>query len=222
MISSDMEQRRMAAKSNPIERKITYKNITIPYTLIKSARTSYAISISVDKGVVIRTPKRMNELFLEKMLREKEEWIITKYEEVLKARARRASSQYNTKQKEEIRKRYIKAAREYFPKRVQYYVNEIYWEDNELYDETNLPYRSITIREQKTRWGSCSSNGTLSFNVRLMLAPPAVLDYVVVHELCHIKHMNHSKEFWELVGSILPDYKERRKWLKEHGNELYL
>ena len=55
-----------------------------------------------------------------------------------------------------------------------------------------------------------------------MLAPPAVLDYVVVHELCHIKHMNHSKEFWELVGSILPDYKERRKWLKEHGNELYL
>ena len=83
-------------------------------------------------------------------------------------------------------------------------------------------YTSITIRDQKTRWGSCSSSGTLSFNYRLIFAPPAILDYVVVHELCHLTHMNHSRDFWNMVESVLPDYKERRQWLKEHGQELNL
>ena len=78
----------------------------------------------------------------------------------------------------------------------------------------------ITIRDQKSRWGSCSSAGTLSFNYRLMMAPPRVLDYVVVHELCHLTHMNHSKDFWNMVERILPDYKESKNWLKEHGKEL--
>lgn len=83
-------------------------------------------------------------------------------------------------------------------------------------------YTSVTIRDQKTRWGSCSSLGTLSFNYRLIFAPPEILDYVVVHELCHLTHMNHSKDFWNMVGSILPDYKARRQWLREHGQELTL
>ena len=86
--------------------------------------------------------------------------------------------------------------------------------------QTGGTYTRITIRDQKTRWGSRSSSGTLSFNYRLMYAPRKVLDYVVVHELCHITHMNHSKEFWDMVASILPDYKESRNWLKEHGKEL--
>ncbi len=105
--------------------------------------------------------------------------------------------------------RYRNAAREYFTKRVDYYIQL-----------TGGTYTRITIRDQKTRWGSRSSSGTLSFNYRLMYAPLKVLDYVVVHELCHITHMNHSKEFWNMVGSILPDYKESRNWLKEHGGEL--
>ena len=105
--------------------------------------------------------------------------------------------------------RYRKAAKEYFTKRVEHYI-----------ELTGGTYTRITIRDQKTRWGSRSSSGTLSFNYRLMYAPLKILDYVVVHELCHITHMNHSKDFWNMVGSILPDYKESRNWLKEHGREL--
>ena len=121
----------------------------------------------------------------------------------------------NTYSKEDLRRmqvmdnRYRNAAREYFTKRVEYYIKQ-----------TGGTYTRITIRDQKTRWGSRSSSGTLSFNYRLMYAPLKVLDYVVVHELCHITHMNHSKDFWNMVASILPDYKESRNWLKEHGREL--
>ncbi len=78
----------------------------------------------------------------------------------------------------------------------------------------------ITIREQKTRWGSCSSKGNLNFNWRLVMASPEVLDYVVIHELCHMKHMNHSNNFWALVQNICPRYKEYRKWLKDNGIKL--
>ena len=100
-----------------------------------------------------------------------------------------------------------------------------------------VDYGSITIRSQKTRWGSCSSKGNLNFNCLLLLAPPEVLDYVVVHELCHRKQMNHSPRFWALchrkqmnhsprfwaeVGRVLPDYKIRVKWLKENGSRLML
>jgi predicted metal-dependent hydrolase len=73
---------------------------------------------------------------------------------------------------------------------------------------------------QKSRWGSCSGQGNLNFNCLLMRAPDDVVDYVIVHELCHRKEMNHSDRFWTLVESVLPDYKEKRKWLKDHGSEL--
>ena len=209
------------AKKNETQRVIRYKNKEIPHTLIRSQRNSYAISISMDKGVVVRTPLKLSELFLEKMFREKEQWIVQKYDETMHAREKLQKSVYSEREREELKKIYVRAAKDYFPKRVQYYVNEIYWEDKQIFMKTNLPYVNITIREQKTRWGSCSSSGTLSFNWRLMLAPPRILDYVVVHELCHFKYMDHSSKFWALVESVLPDYRERRKWLKEHGNELF-
>lgn len=78
----------------------------------------------------------------------------------------------------------------------------------------------IAIRDQRTRWGSCSPRGTLSFNWRLVLAPHAVLDYVVVHELCHLREPNHSARFWRLVDTVRPGYREQRRWLVEHGWEL--
>lgn len=78
----------------------------------------------------------------------------------------------------------------------------------------------IAIRCQKTRWGSCSAKGNLNFNCLLMLAPPEVMDSVVVHELCHLKQMNHSKKFYDEVLRVMPDYRTRQKWLKEHGAEL--
>jgi predicted metal-dependent hydrolase len=78
----------------------------------------------------------------------------------------------------------------------------------------------IQVRDQRTRWGSCSSRGTLSFNWRLVLAPFEVLDYVVVHELCHLREPNHSRRFWGLVESRRPDWRSQQDWLREHGPEL--
>ena len=95
---------------------------------------------------------------------------------------------------------------EYIPKRVEYFAPKI-----------GVRYGRITIRNQKSRWGSCSSKGNLNFNCLLMLTPPEIIDYVVVHELCHRKEMNHSFQFWALVEKVLPDYRERRKWLDENG-----
>ena len=95
------------------------------------------------------------------------------------------------------------------PRRVAYFADKI-----------GVSYGRITLRQQKTRWGSCAANGNLNFNWLLILAPPEVLDYVVVHELCHRKEMNHSQAFWKEVEAILPDYREREKWLKDNGWKL--
>ncbi len=110
-----------------------------------------------------------------------------------------------------MEKRYRNAARDVFNAKVAYY-----------HQFTKGTYTSITIRDQKSRWGSCSSRGTLSFNYRLIFAPPKVLEYVVVHELCHLTHMNHSKDFWNMVAQIMPEYKIYKTWLREHGQELNL
>ena len=80
-----------------------------------------------------------------------------------------------------------------------------------------VDYGRITIRNQKTRWGSCSAKGNLNFNCLLMLMPTEVIDYVVVHELCHLKEMNHSNAFWREVKQVLPDYRKQVKWLKDEG-----
>lgn len=110
-----------------------------------------------------------------------------------------------------LENRYRKDARSRFTARVARY-----------HTLTGGHYTSITIRDQKSRWGSCSSRGTLSFNYRLIFAPPMILDYVVVHELCHLTHMDHSKNFWNMVETIMPDYRTCKIWLKEHGHELTL
>lgn len=104
---------------------------------------------------------------------------------------------------------YVEQAKMLFFKRVHYYNQYI-----------GMPIHWIRIKEQKSRWGSCSSLGNLNFNWKLVIAPPEILDYVVVHEMCHYKHMNHSKEFWKEVEKILPDYKERKKWLQVNGQYL--
>ena len=80
----------------------------------------------------------------------------------------------------------------------------------------------VAIREQKSRWGSCSRKGNLNFNWKLIMAPPQALDYVVVHELCHLHEFNHSPRFWALVGQQLPDYEVWKKWLKTHTDDMYL
>jgi hypothetical protein len=85
-----------------------------------------------------------------------------------------------------------------------------------------VTFQRIAIRDQKTKWGSCSTNNNLNFNWRILLAPPAVMDYVIVHEVCHLQVHSHSKAFWTLVGSIVPDYASKRSWLRQNGASLRL
>lgn len=190
---------------------IRYGDMVIPYTLIKSKRKSYSIRIEPTAEVTVRVPLQFTYKELDRLFQEKEKWIVKHYQtqKTIRENAAKAESDLSEAQKKALEMRYREAAREYIPKRVLYYQQFI-----------EGTYKRITIRDQATRWGSCSSSGTLSFNWRLMLAPPAVLDYVVVHELCHFEHMNHSKEFWSAVERVLPEYKEHKKWLKEHGSML--
>lgn len=183
----------------------------LPYTLIRSRRKSCAISIDMDGQITVRVPMRISDKEISHLLTDKRIWIVTKYLEVQKQQKNRPVSDLTDVQRTALEQRYITAAKEYFPKRVDYFIQF-----------TGGSYNRITIRDQKTRWGSCSAKGTLSFNWRLMLAPPAILDYVVVHELCHLSYMNHSAAFWKKVESVYPDYRTARKWLKDHGNELIL
>lgn len=104
---------------------------------------------------------------------------------------------------------YIKQAKVLIPKRVRFFAEQM-----------GESFSNISIKNQKKRWGSCSSARNLNFNWRLIMAPQEVLDYVVVHELCHLRQMNHSKEFWNEVELVLPDYKMHKKWLEMNGHLL--
>jgi predicted metal-dependent hydrolase len=106
-----------------------------------------------------------------------------------------------------------------------FFKNQALWElarlARALANEHKFQYNKLSVREPKTRWGSCSSTGSLVFNWRIIFAPQAVFRYLVTHELCHLKEMNHSARFWQLVESISPDYKKSKAWLKEHGAMLH-
>ncbi len=104
---------------------------------------------------------------------------------------------------------YFEQAKRVLSERTQYYSGLM-----------EAAYGRITVRDQKSRWGSCSRKGNLNFNFRLVMAPLEIVDYVVVHELCHLKYMDHSPQFWEEVEKVLPDYKDRKNWLKSNGHLL--
>ena len=191
--------------------KYQSQSYELPYTLIRSKRKSYAISISPDGQITVRVPLVTSDREVRQILSQKQHWIVTKYLEQQEKQINKPVSGLTDAQRNALPQRYIVAAKEYFPKRAAYFRQF-----------TGGTYNRITIRDQKTRWGSCSSRGTLSFNYRLIFAPPGILDYVVVHELCHLTHMNHSKDFWDMVARVMPDYRIRKQWLRDHGQELTL
>ena len=187
--------------------------------IIRSNRKTLAIQINPDLSVTVRAPIYASQREIERILKEKEGWIQKHIEKIREQEAKRKemygekgeygkSAEREYLSNEEIHKLAEKAL-EYIPKRVSYFAKQI-----------GVTYGKITIRNQKTRWGSCSSKGNLNFNCLLMLTPPEVIDYVVVHELCHRKEMNHSGAFWAEVEKVIPDYKEQVKWLKENGGQI--
>lgn len=186
-------------------------SLSIPLEIRKSRRKTWSISLSPDLTLLMKIPNMLSFSQAEKILSTRETWILKKYHALEAARASVVKHDLSPSQRQALEKRYRQAAKEYFPARAAYYAGLL-----------GVTYATITIRDQKTRWGSCSAKGNLNFNWRLMLAPPRVLDYVVVHELCHRIEMNHSKAFWNTVEMILPDYKEQKKWLRDNGSTLYL
>jgi predicted metal-dependent hydrolase len=125
---------------------------------------------------------------------------------------------YVPKSIKENKEEYIKAALEGW---YRIRAEKIFAEKIRFYAEKLKVYpKRIVIKDQKTKWGSCSSKGNINFNFRVIMAPENIIDYLVVHELCHLVHMNHSSDFWNLVKSILPNYREDEEWLKINGVNL--
>lgn len=193
------------------QEKITFRGVDVSYRFVRSSRKSLSVRIS-DGQMTVHAPYFFRAADAEPFLVSRQNWILQKLQESRKKSDPEntpSSVQLTDSQKKALEERYRALARDYISQRTAFYASR-----------TGGHYSSISIRSQKTRWGSCSSRGTLSFNWRLILAPPVILDYVVVHELCHLQHMNHSADFWNAVAEVMPDYRIRRKWLKVHGNEL--
>ena len=175
--------------------------LTVNYSIIRIDRKTIAIQIQPDGNVVVRALKRMRMEEIKRFVESKAEWI----EKHLLNRTTFNQEKLTDQEMKMLREK----ARAVVTEKVQYYAPLI-----------GVTYNQIAIRAQHTRWGSCSSKGNLNFNCLLALVPMEVLDYVVVHELCHRKELNHSDRFWNEVAKILPDYKCRKKWLKENGSNL--
>lgn len=163
------------------------------------------LSVNSKAEVILKVPYRTTNAEINRILFERQDWIRTHVARVQSARA--SADTLSPLTDEELRQLSHQAA-QYIPPRVALYAERI-----------GVSYGRITIRHQRTRWGSCSTKGNLNFNWKLVLMPPEILDYVVVHELAHRIQMNHSAAFWAEVGKILPDYKERRQWLKVNGQK---
>ena len=169
------------------------------YTLLRSDRKSIAIRIKPDGQVEVRCPKRMSRAAVQAFVDSKKSWIAAHLAKLTPVQ--RLTDKEREALREETRRRVTERAAYFAPL-------------------VGVTYGRIAIRAQQTRWGSCSGKGNLNFNCLLALAPDEVLDYVVVHELCHRREMNHSPRFWQAVEQILPNYKVCRAWLKAHGREL--
>ena len=171
----------------------------IPYILVRSNRKTISIVIRPTGEVEVRCPKRCSKRDVEAFLVSKEAWIQGHLEKIAERPAVAVLS-------EAERKTLAKQAAQILPSKVRHFAAEI-----------GVSYDRITIRSQHTRWGSCSAKGNLNFNCLLMLCPEEVMDYVVIHELCHRKQLNHSPRFWAEVAAVCPDYARHRAWLKENG-----
>lgn len=172
------------------------------YTLIKSKRRTISLELKGD-DLIVRAPLRTTRREADAFVRGHAAWIEKQRRKLADRKAQAAAVPKLT---EEELQALMQRAQEDIPRRVQYYAARM-----------GAQYGRITIRCQKTRWGSCSAKKNLNFNVLLMLTPPEVVDSVVVHELCHLWEMNHSARFYQRVYAAYPEYDRWNRWLKDHG-----
>lgn len=174
--------------------------------IIKSKRKSIGFEIKEAGRLIVRAPFSMSREQIYREMEKHRDWIDR---HMLVMRQREDEREKLPKFTGEEVKEMAQEALAAIPPKVKEYAAVL-----------GVSYGRVTIRNQKSRWGSCSAKGNLNFNCLLMKVPEDVRDYVIVHELCHRMEMNHSGRFWKLVEGVLPDYRERRKWLKENGNAL--
>jgi len=174
----------------------------IKYTLQRSARRTLGIEVAPDGTVIVRAPRLASRDRIEALLRDKADWIARARAKALARAEAAAAAPLTEEELQELRAR----AKAYLPGRAAHFAQRI-----------GVDFGRVTIRAQRTRWGSCSAQGNLSFNCLLMLAPPEVIDSVVVHELCHRRHMDHSAAFYAEVLRVFPEYRKWHRWLKENG-----
>ena len=174
-------------------------------TVIRSSRKTIGLEIG-PKGLVVRVPRYASDSEIDAFLRQHRRWIET---HAARFALREAEAAQVPKLSAQELADLAGRAKAVFAERAAHFAPLV-----------GVEYGRITVRAQRTRWGSCSAKGNLNFNCLLLLAPPEVLDSVVVHELCHRKEMNHSSRFYAEVLRVFPDYRERHQWLKEHGTAL--
>ena len=183
--------------------QISYAGVDIEVR--RSRRRSIGLEVRPDGSVILRVPNRLSKRDALAFLQTKEAWLRKCLDQVEERESFVEAAGLEPLTEDEL-SALTKAARAYFTEKCAW-----------LAPVVGVDYGRISIRHQKTRWGSCSTKGNLNFNCLLMLAPEDVRDYVVVHELCHRKEMNHSSAFWAEVDRVVPDYREKERWLKENG-----
>ena len=173
------------------------KNIKI----IRAKRKSVSIRVSDEGLVVVRAPKNVSDAKLNKFLNKSGVWINKKLIENKKQNEKLENYKFCADEINRIKK----GSRKNLEKRT-----------NEISENIDVKYKKFRLSGAKKRWGSCNNKKTISINWKLVFAPPEIIDYVITHELAHLKHMNHSKKFWLYVEKYIPDYKKHRKWLNEN------
>ena len=221
----------------------------IPYRLVKSKRRRVAISVGPTGEVVVKAPKWASDRKVSEIVSSMSDWIDRKREkagrtmsfvresgvnrenlmymgrlvrmEVLPAASRESLSFDGSRFVAKLRKFDERSVERLYIRWLKRNAAAHLEDSIRRYQKAlGVSVEKLTIRNQKTRWGSASRNGTVSFNCNLLKAPPEVADYVVAHELCHLRVPNHSRKFWELVGSLVPEYRKMRKWLRDNGTPL--
>ncbi len=181
----------------------------IDFKIIRSGRRTLSLEVRSDLSVIVRAPYFVTDEQIISFVESKSEWL-EKHKRVMRERLEseaqeRTEPPFTEEQIRELAQRALSV----IPSRAA-----------SLAEQIGVTYTRITIRNQLTRWGSCSSHGNLNFNCLLMLCPTEVLDYVIIHELCHRKHMNHSPEFWQEVERHCPNYKQYKEYLRHEGTAL--
>ena len=219
------------------------------YTLIRSNRKTIALQVNENAELIVRVPHHVSQKRINQFISEKQDWIMKTQQRMY---ARREATEQNSEFEDgkkilylgveyEIRLngkiRYIeihddimefpfgkieradtymtqwykRKAREIIPPKVECFAKQL-----------GLSYEKVGITSAKKRWGSCNSKGNINFSYRLIMTPPEIIDYVIVHELMHLREMNHSHKFWAHVASVIPDYKKHRKWLRDNQHKFMI